>query len=186
MKGSGVSEQIAQPYAEALMSVAQSQNLVEPLANDVQFLLELLASSEDLRQFLSSPLVNGETKKAVLETVAGEQIHPFTRNFLRLLVDRRRIAFLAQVCQQFQVLLRKLNQTALAEVFTAVPLNDGQRDMIHAKALELTGARNVELEIKVDPELIGGVIIRVGSQVVDASIRGQLRRLATRLSSAPL
>ncbi|MBD2100611.1 ATP synthase F1 subunit delta [Leptolyngbya sp. FACHB-261] len=184
MRGGSVVEAIAQPYAEALMSLAQGQNLVERFGSDVQGLLDLLTQSEDLREFLANPLTKGEDKKAVLRSLLTEQVHPYTLSFLLLLVDRRRILFLEQIGKHFQALLRKLNQVALAEVTTAVELNEAQQGTIREKALQMTGARDVELNIAVDPDLIGGVIIRVGSQVVDASIQGQLRRIATRLSSS--
>jgi F-type H+-transporting ATPase subunit delta len=81
------------------------------------------------------------------------------------------------------VLLRQLNQTVLAEITSAVPLTEGQQQAITEKVITLTKAAKVELATKIDSDLIGGVIIKVGSQVIDASLRGQLRRLSLRLSS---
>jgi len=80
--------------------------------------------------------------------------------------------------------LRQLNQTVLAEVISAVPLTEAQQQAIIQKVIAISNARQVELETKVDSELIGGVIIKVGSQVIDASIRGQLRRLSLRLTNS--
>lgn len=80
-------------------------------------------------------------------------------------------------------LLRQLNQTVLAEITSAVPLTETQQQAITEKVITLTKARQVELATKIDSDLIGGVIIKVGSQVIDASLRGQLRRLSLRLSS---
>ena len=91
--------------------------------------------------------------------------------------------FLEPILEQYLVLLRQLNQTVLAEVTSAVPLTEAQEQAIKEKVIAITNARQVELETKVDSELIGGVIIKVGSQVIDASLRGQLRRLSLRLSS---
>ncbi|MBW4620953.1 MAG: F0F1 ATP synthase subunit delta [Cyanosarcina radialis HA8281-LM2] len=183
MKGSVVSGEILEPYAEALMSVAQSQNLLDKFGEDVRALLGLLETSPDLEQFLGNPVVKPEAKKAVLQQVAGEQIHPYMVNFLKLLVDRRRILFLEGICQQFQVLLRQLNKTVLAEVTSAVELTDEQKNAIAAKVRELSSAERVELDTKIDPELIGGVIIKIGSQVLDTSLRGQLRRIGIALTS---
>lgn len=184
MRDSIVVGQVIEPYAQALMSVAQSNNVVDRVGEDVNTLLDLLKSSEDLRNFLANPLTKAEAKKAVLQQIVGEQLHPYTRNFLMLLVDRGRILFIEGICKQYQALLRKLNQTVLAEVISAVELNDGQKQSVRDKVMAMTNARQVELETKIDPELIGGVIIKVGSQVVDASLRGQLRRISLRLSSA--
>lgn len=184
MRGSAINSQVVEPYAQALMSVAQTQNITEQLGEDVRSLLNLLESSEQMRNFLANPFITAEDKKAVLGQVVGEGINPYMRNFLMLLVDRRRILLLEDICKQYLALLRKLNQTVLAEVTSAVELSEAQKQAVREKVIAMTNARSVELDTKLDRELIGGVIIRVGSQVIDASLRGQLRRLSISLSSS--
>ena len=178
-----VNEQVVEPYARALMSVAQGNNLTEQSGEDVRSLLNVLQTSEQFRDFLANPFINAEDKKAVIGRVMGDSVNPSIRNFLMLLVDRRRIILLEGICQQYLTLLRQLNQTVLAEVTSAVELNESQQQSVRDKVISMTNARSVEIETKIDRDLIGGVIIKVGSQVVDASIRGQLRRLSLRLSS---
>jgi F-type H+-transporting ATPase subunit delta len=182
MKGSLLSAKVLNPYAEALMSLAQSSNEVDKVGEDVASLLNLLENSNELKLFLESPVVQSEAKKAVLRQIGGDQLHPYTINFLMILVDRRRILFLEGILQQFQTLLRKFKQTVLAEVTSAVELTDAQRQSVSEKVKTMTGAREVELSTKLDRDLIGGVIIKVGSQVIDASLRGQLRRIGISLS----
>jgi len=184
VSSSMVSAEVLEPYAEALMSLAQSQDLTDRIGEDMRALLDLLKNSEELRQFLESPVVQSQDKKAVLRQIAGDQLHPYTLNILMMLVDRRRIIFLEGICQHYQALLRQLNQTVLAEVTSAVELTEAQQQSVREKVMAMTNARQVELDSKLDPELIGGVIIKVGSQVIDASLRGQLRRIGLRLSSA--
>jgi F-type H+-transporting ATPase subunit delta len=184
MNGTLVTSEILEPYAQALMSVAQTHNLVDRVGDDVNALLELLNQSDDLKQFLANPLYKEEAKKGVLNELVGQTVHPFVLNFLMILVDRRRILFLEGICKQFQTLLRQLRGTVLAEVTSATELNEAQQEAIRQKVVSLMGAQQVELNIQIDPDLIGGVIIRVGSQVIDASLRGQLRRIGLRLSSA--
>ncbi|OKH27367.1 ATP synthase F1 subunit delta [Chroogloeocystis siderophila] len=183
MKG-GAATQIVEPYAQALMSVARNHNLTERFGEDIRALLNILENSEQLRDFLANPFVSVEDKKAVLQRVVGEGINPYLRNFLMLLVDRRRILLLEEICKQFLAILRQLNQTVLAEVVSAVDLTEEQQQAVREKVIAMTNAREVELDTKIDPDLIGGVIIKVGSQVFDASIRGQLRRLSLRLSGS--
>lgn len=179
-----VMAEIAQPYAQALMSVAQSNNITEQIGEDVRGLLSLLKESNELRSFIDNPFVEIDNKKAVISRVLGEGVNPYLRNFLMLLVDRRRISFLPDICQQYVALLRELTQTELAEVTSAVPLSESQQQTIKEKVMAMTNARQVELESKIDSSIIGGVIIKVGSQVIDASLQGQLRRLSLRLSSS--
>lgn len=178
-----VNEQVVEPYAQALMSVASNQNQTEQVGEDVRALINGLQASEELRDFLANPFIKAEDKKSVLGRIVGEGTNPNLRNFLMLLVDRGRIFLLEGICQQYLTLLRQLNQTVLAEVTSAVELNEAQQQSVREKVLAMTNAREVELATKIDQDLIGGVIIKVGSQVVDASIRGQLRRLSLRLTS---
>jgi len=178
-----VNTEVVEPYAQALMSVAKTHNITEQIGEDVRSLLNLMANSEELRKFVANPLVTPEDKKTVLKQITGESISPYLRNFLLLLVERRRILLLEGICQQYLTLLRQLNQTVLAEVISTVELTEVQQQSVREKVIAMTNGARVELATKLDPELIGGVIIKVGSQVVDASLRGQLRRLSLRLGS---
>jgi F-type H+-transporting ATPase subunit delta len=180
---SKVNTQVLQPYASALMSLAKSNNLSEEFGTEIRSLLGLLESSEDLRQFLGNPLIKPDAKKAVIKQIAGADMNPLMRSFLSLLIDKGRILFLEGIGKQYLTQLRELNQTVLAEVTSAVPLSDVQQQTVREKVQAMTSARQVEIETKIDADLIGGVVIKVGSQVIDASLRGQLRRLGIRLAS---
>ncbi|BAY88302.1 MULTISPECIES: ATP synthase F1 subunit delta [unclassified Tolypothrix] len=184
MKSNVETAEVAQPYAQALMSIAQSQNLTEEFGEDARALLNLLKNSAPLQNLIDNPFIQPEKKKAVITQILGDGANQYLRRFLQLLVDKRRIFFLEAILQQYLALLRQLNQTVLAEVTSAVPLTEAQQQAVKDKVLSITNARQVELEIKTDRDLIGGLIIKVGSQVIDASLRGQLRRLSLRLSSS--
>lgn len=182
--GSAVMTEVAEPYAQALMALAQSHDLVDKFGEDAGALLQLLQDSEEFEQFLANPIVKTEDKKVVLQRVVGDQVHPYLKSFLSLLVDRRRISFLKSVLKQYQALLRELRQTVLAEVVSAVELSEEQKQSVRDRVVSMTGAQQVELDSIIDPDLIGGVIIKVGSQIVDASLKGQLRRISLRLNTA--
>lgn len=181
MKGT-VSAEVLEAYSDALMSLAKTQNLTDRIGDDVRSLLSGLHSSQELRQVLTSPVVQDEQKKGILRSISGGELHSYTLNFLMLLIDKRRIAFLEGVCENYLARLRELNQTVLASVTSAVALNSTQTQAVIDKVKSLTNAREVELQAKIDPELLGGVIIKVGSQVIDASLKGQLRRIGMRLA----
>ncbi len=179
---SAIAGEIIEPYASALMSLAQSRNLTEEFGNEIRSLLELLENSAELKNFLDNPVIKPQDKKAVLQRITGDQVNPLLRNFLMLLVDRGRILFLQGIGQQYLVLLRKLNQTVLAEITSAHPLTEAQQNTLTEKVKAMTNARSVEVSTTIDPDLLGGVIIKVGSRVVDASLRGQLRRIGMKLA----
>ena len=177
-----IAGEVAEPYATALMSLAQSKNLTDEIGDNVRSLLNALENSEELQQFLANPVIKADDKKAVISQIIGDQVNPYMRNFLMLLVDRSRILFLDRIGQQYLALLRKLNNVVLAEVTSAVELNDGQKETLVQRVKEMNNAADVEIQTTIDPSLMGGVVIKIGSQVIDASIRGQLRRIGVSLS----
>jgi F-type H+-transporting ATPase subunit delta len=182
MKGSAFGSEVAEPYAQALMSLAQTSDLTDRFGDDIRAFLNLIENSQDMRDFLANPVVKEPVRKEVLRQIAGDS-HPYFINFLMLLVDKRRAIFLEKVCQQYLQLLRKLKNIVLAEVSSATELSDRQRQEVVEKVKALVNAQDVELQTKVDPELIGGVVIKVGSQVFDASLKGQLRRIGYNLNA---
>jgi F-type H+-transporting ATPase subunit delta len=184
MKGGKISQQVVEPYAEALMSVAQAHNLTAEFGEDIKTLLTLLQDSPELAELLSNPLVKAESKKTVLQQILGNEGNTYLSNFLMLLVDRRRIMFLPAIGEKYLELLRKLNNIVLAEITSATEMSEAQSQAVVDKIKSLTGAAGVELQTTVDPDLLGGVVIKVGSQVYDTSIRGQLRRITLNLSKA--
>lgn len=181
MAGTLVSSEISEPYAQALMSLAQQNDLADQFGQTFRELETLLSESSDFRDFVLNPVVKSEDKKAVLRQIMGDA-NPYLVNFIMLLVDKRRIIFLESIVEQYLNLLRKLNQTVLAEVTSATELNDEQKGRIVEKVKGIVEARDVELKTSIDPSLIGGVIIKVGSKVIDASLRGQLRRISVSLN----
>lgn len=180
MKTDAINRQIAEPYATALMALAEEQNCVDAIANDVQGITTVINSASELMRFLASPVMPDPVKRQVWRTVFPD-LHPITQNFINLLIDRGRIPFLRDIAIAFQALVRAKKNIALAEVTSATTLTPDQIESLKQKVMALTGAQAVELEITNDPSLIGGVVIKIGSQIIDASLRGQLRRISSRL-----
>lgn len=176
-----IAQQLGAPYAEALLALAKQNNLVDAIADDVRGIAAVLKEVPELSPFLANPLVKPAAKKAVLANALADKINPFTLNFLNLLADRGRIILLAAIADSFLALVRRLKNIAFAEVRTTKPLSEAQQVAVIDKVKQITGATDVELSTQIDAALIGGVIIKVGSQVIDASIRGQLRRLSLQL-----
>jgi len=186
MQGSLVGGEVIEPYATALMATAQNADLVDRLGADVRLLLDLLVSSSELGPFLGNPLVKAVDKKAVLRRLVGQEVHGYTLNFLLILVDRGRILFLEGICQRFLTLVRQLRGIALVEVTSVVELSQDQQQAIADQVVAFTRSQKAEVVTRLDPDLLGGLIIKVGSQVIDGSLRGQLRRIGLSLGSAPV
>lgn len=175
---------VADPYAEALMSLAQAHNITEEIGDNIRSVLSILNESQDLKDFLENPLFKPEEKKSVLQRIFDNQINHYLSKFFLVLVDKRRIGLVEGICNKYLELLRKINNVVLAEVTSSVKLYEEETAKLSEKIKQLTGANAVEIQTKIDPDIIGGVIIKVGSQVYDASLKGQLRRISLSLFNA--
>jgi F-type H+-transporting ATPase subunit delta len=179
-----VRSELFSPYADALLEIAQSQDLVDRFLEDADTVLSALNGengSSDLASFLASPVFGSVPKKTVIQQVFGEVVHPTFLNLLQLMVDRNRAAAIEGACGMYRVLVRNLRNIVLAEVSSAVALTEEQHQQVIERVKAMTGAAGVEVETTIDPDLLGGVVIKVGSQVYDASLRGQLKRIAVSL-----
>jgi F-type H+-transporting ATPase subunit delta len=174
---------IAQPYAEALLTLANSNDSVKATISDMGVVAQFLTNSRDLKKFLANPLITQDIKKSVLKEVLGEQIQPKTMTFVMLLVDRGRIAFLHDIAQKFLELAFKEESIEIAKVISAVSLSVPQQKSLAEKLKAITGAKQIKIALKVDPQLIGGFTVEIGSKLIDTSIRGQLRQISNLLGA---
>jgi F-type H+-transporting ATPase subunit delta len=173
---------IATPYAEALLQVTEARAETDAVAEQARQVLEIWNSSDDLRTAMTSPVLEPEAKKAGLEALFSEQLAPSLLNLLRVLADRQRIAVLDAVLLRFLELYRELRHITLARVVSAQPLSEEQQVLLNRKVQAIAGTQAVEFDIQVDSSLIGGFIVSMGSQVIDASLSGQVRRLGLALA----
>lgn len=172
------------PYAEALLDSSQEIQLLDETSQDLDFVLECVKQSSRLKNFLANPLLGAKTKKAVLHELFVKQVSRHVLNFLYILVDRRRIALLQPIIQCYFDLVCNLQLVLVAEVSTAFPLTESQKQALQSKLKNMTDSRKIQLVESVNPELIGGLLIKIGSKVIDMSIYGQLSKISTHLSKA--
>jgi F-type H+-transporting ATPase subunit delta len=173
---------ITTPYAEAFLQVADQQGETDLVIEQAKALLTLWQETPSLREALASPVIEVDVKKAVLVKLFSEQLAPSFLNLLKLLTDRQRIGVLDAVLERLLELYREQRQIALATVTSATPLSDEQKAQLSEKVQAVAGTHNVEIQLHVDPSLIGGFIVSLGSQVIDASLSGQVRRLGLELA----
>jgi F-type H+-transporting ATPase subunit delta len=173
-----VLSKVAEPYAEALLALATKTNTLQETTNDMNIVSQFLANSNDLKKFLGNPLITREAKKSVVKDILGEQIDGTSLRFLLLLVDRGRIEVLDSIAQKFLELSYKQESIEIAKITSSVQLSADQQKNIAEKLKVITGAKQIKLALKVDPQLIGGFVIEIGSKMIDTSIRGQLKQIS--------
>jgi F-type H+-transporting ATPase subunit delta len=173
---------IATPYAEALLQVAEARNETDTVAEQVRELLSIWNDSPELRAAMASPVLEPEAKKAALTKLFADQLTPSFQNLLKMLADRHRIVVLDAVLVRFLELYRDLRGITLAKVTSATVLSDEQQQQLNDKVRAIAGTKDVEFDLQVDPDLIGGFVVSMGSRVIDASLSGQVRRLGLALA----
>jgi len=163
-------------YAKALFELARESNTFEVYKNDIEMLYQCLREVPELMLMLKSPVVKVSDKYKLFEDTFRETFAPVTLSFIKLILERRREEYLEGISRYFLSLLKSQEGIQLAELVAAVPLNETLRksiiNFIHKKF-----NTKVELNEKVDERLIGGFILRVGDQQVDASISSKLERI---------
>lgn len=179
---SGNSE-IARRYATALFELAKEQGALDAAAQDLAVLGSMLANSKDLAMLTANAtLQRRDQEKAVQAVADAAQFAPLTKNFLGLLAQKRRLADLPAIIAAVQAEISRHKGETTAEVTTAQPLAPAQADAI-AAALKKGLGLNVKLRMIEDASLLGGLVVRVGSMLIDGSVRTKLDRLTRTLKS---
>lgn len=173
---------IARPYAEAVFASARDDQAL--LASWSSLLSEFaeLASIDDVRAALTDPRLNAAKRVELFAGLVRSPLSPAARNFIELLIDNGRILVLPQVAEQFELLKNQLEGTALADISSAFPISDEQVQQLVA-GLEKKFGLKLKPAVTVDPDLIGGVRVVVGDQVLDTSVQAQLARMRDTLAA---
>ena len=174
----GIRASLAGRYASALFDLARDQRQIESVGKSLDALGEALVDSKDFNELVTSPLVSREEAgKAFAALAPGLGLDPVTTNFLGVLARNGRKGELRNVIRAFRRLASEHRGEATAEVITARPLNDGQLAQLRQQLRGRAG-RDVNIDTNVDPNILGGIVVKLGSQQIDASIRTKLNRLA--------
>ncbi|MGZ8687723.1 MAG: ATP synthase F1 subunit delta [Gaiellaceae bacterium] len=168
-------------YARALFQAAQEQGRVEAVQGDLAAFADAVESSSELAAFLSNPQVDPAAKAGVLEEISSGA-DELVRNFLRLIAQKGRAGQVAGIRDEFQALVDSAQGRIAVELTTAFELSDDEAAAIVSQ-IEQASGRSVEAVRRVDPGLIGGMVLQAGSLRVDASVRGRIERLRQGLVS---
>lgn len=171
---------IARPYARAAFAAAREDRDLAGWSRALQAAAAFAADAR-VEQLITSPNV-AEDALVDLMSDAGGRGGEALRNFIRLLARNRRLSLLPDISAQFEVLRSEVENTAMVEITSAVPLSDGQKSSL-AAALHARLKRQIQVQATVDPDLLGGAVIRCGDLVIDGSVRGRLAQLQNELSN---
>lgn len=165
---------LASRYAKSLLDLAKEQNNVEAVLSDMKTLQNAIGHSRDLQLFLQSPLVKGDKKIAVLESVFAGKLSTLTNSFLNLLVKKGREADLAEMTSAFEAQYQELNNIQTVHITTAFPMDAATMEVLSAQIKKSLGNDNLVYKTIVDPAIIGGFKLQVGDKYFDMSISRDL------------
>lgn len=176
-------ETIARRYGTALADVVIEKGETETVKSELKGWEEMIFSSDDLQSALSNPSIAHMAKEKVLESLlARSKPSKTTANFLRVLLKNGRLTEIAEINDKFDSILEERSGHLTAEVISARELSDVQKNELRSNLERLTG-KHIRLEFRIDENLIGGVITRVGSTVYDNSVRTKLDNLREQLTN---
>ncbi len=169
-------------YAQAVFEMADEQGTLDQWERD----LGALAGAFDdpaVASYFESPQIPAGQKRDTANQLLGAGALPVSRNLVALLIERGRIRYLPQIYQNFHDRMLERQGIAVGEVTTAVPLGPEELALVRQRLGAVVG-KEIEIRASVDPQIIGGIVARVGDQLIDGSVIGQLRKLRERLTAA--
>jgi F-type H+-transporting ATPase subunit delta len=170
-------------YAKALFEVLGDAGKARLAQHELEQVDKVISGGDpELRRLLTHPQIKGDRKAELVTRIFGAKVSEQTLRVLTLLARRSRITALPGIVQVLDKMVLEAEGVARAEVTTAIPMDDGQKDMVHKRIGQLVGLK-IELHTKVDPKLIGGIVIKVGDRLIDGSVRYHLEQLREGMKS---
>lgn len=170
---------IARRYAGAIFELAQKQNALDHTLADVKGIAEVFANRK-LAYLLQEPKVPAQRKETALREALTSRVQPMSLNLALLVVQRELVELMPKIATELEQLVLNYHNQAIAEVTTAAEMDKAQSDLVKG-ALERTTGKIILMQTRTDPSILGGLIARVGDQIVDSSVRYRLRALQQQL-----
>lgn len=172
---------VAGRYAEALFQVGEETDSTTKLHSQLNEVVEIMKSNPDFYNVLKSPLVAKGEKKDLVEKVFGNKLDNNLRNFLKIMIDKDRVSALEAISKSYKELLNEKNNVIEGVAITAVAMSEDELKQLQAK-LSNKYNKNVTLENKVDESILGGVLVRLGNEEIDGTVRTRLANMKEQLS----
>lgn len=169
---------LAARYAKSLIGLAIETNQLEKVYSDILWLQSVCKTNKDFVNVLKSPVIKAESKKKIIGAVLSDRVSDLTTKFMTLLFTKGREVFLPEIITAFITSYKQHKDIKVLKLTTAAAVGDNVKQAIVDQVKKSAGFRNVELEEYVDKDLIGGFVLQIGDQLVDASIAYDLREVA--------
>lgn len=169
---------LASRYAKSVLDLAIEKSQLEPVYADMQYLQALNNSSRDFLNLLRSPIVAPDKKQSAVDAVTAGKVSQITSSFIHLLIAKGREADLPEIITSFIAQYKEHKGIHTVKLTTAAPVSEEVKNSIVAQVRKTGNMENIELETKVDPNIIGGFVLQAGDKLVDASIASDLKEIS--------
>lgn len=168
---------LASRYAKSLIDISIEKGKLEKVYEDMLWLQQAIRGNRDLHNLLRSPIIKADKKEKVISAVTANRLSDIVSTFIMLLIRKGREAYLAEIIPAFISQYKESKNIHTLKLTTAMPLSDEIRNSIVSKVKAESGYQNVEVEEKVNPDIIGGFILQMGDKLIDASIAYDLKEV---------
>ncbi|HET7897287.1 MAG TPA: ATP synthase F1 subunit delta [Flavisolibacter sp.] len=169
---------VASRYAKSLLDLAVEKGQLEQVYADMLYLQELTSKSRDFQNLLRSPVINADTKLRTVEAVTKANVTPLTISFIRLMINKTRESALPEIIHSFIQQYKDKKGIKTVKLTTATPVSDSVKKAIVERVKTTGNIQNLELKEVIDPSIIGGFVLQVDDQLVDASVSYDLKQIA--------
>lgn len=179
-----IETKVAKRYAKSLISLSNEKGIIDSVNNDMKLFTSVCIENNDLALLLSTPIIHGDKKLSILKQIFAQRINSMTMTFFEIVVRKGREKYLFQIAKNFITQYKILKKILTAEIVSAVGLDDKLRKQVY-ELLRNNENSEVELMEKVDKNLIGGFVLRIGDKQYDASVVSSIRKLKQAFAENP-
>ncbi len=168
-----MAELVSKTYSEAIFNIALEEGRLSDIQNEFEFVASILNEYPDFYEILKTPKINATEKKAVLQDAFGDKISQTLLNFLKIIIDKKRGTEILEIKADFDDRIDRQMGIAKATVESVVALSDEQLNILTSNLNRITG-KEIRISTKINPELLGGMVVKVGDKVIDGSVKFKL------------
>jgi F-type H+-transporting ATPase subunit delta len=180
-----MTSRVASRYVKSLLELAVEEKVLDAVHKDMQMFSAAIDASQPLLIMLKSPIIPHERKRAILEKILKGKVHKLTLSIVDILTRKNREPLLPEIAREFHNAYNEYKGIGKANVTTSVPLDAATRKKIEEMVRNLSNKKDIELDEKVDKDLIGGFVLNVGDRQIDSSIRSKIKSLKVKFSENP-
>lgn len=180
-----LNKSVARRYAEAFFSIAQDAGKIDEYQTELGKIVQSIKETEGLGDYFAHPLIPAKAKKEVATKLYAKEVSPITLNFLLLVLDKKRETYLDLIYKEYEEMADESKNIRKAELFSAMPVSDEDLKTLSENLSRSTG-KTIQLAVTIDPSMLGGVKIRMGDKIIDASVAKKLEMLKRNLQTAKI